>query len=223
MCTVPPSGRRRVSERTTTSVRRATTSRTREEPALWLPSTARKALVIATEIFSGSKATTAALRRITWKATSEGSVPALRARTFEDKGTLRFGGRRIQRRWAVRGRVGIEIHPYPGTTRRIRKNSTCTHLSPGTPRPVVAKKVVAGLLALGSACTTGLPGPIQASSGKVGVVHSPMTVAGAAPAYRSEPGTGFPFNPHGSGNQQRLQYADETDVSSTKVLHIVDF
>ncbi len=40
----------------------------RAEAAPWLPFTARKALVTATEILAGSKPTTAPLRRITLKS-----------------------------------------------------------------------------------------------------------------------------------------------------------
>jgi hypothetical protein len=65
MCTVPPEGCRRISAATTFSVRIATCSRTRAEAAPWPPFTAMNALVIAIEIFEGSKPTTAPLRRIT--------------------------------------------------------------------------------------------------------------------------------------------------------------
>ena len=64
MWKVPPCGWRRTSAPTTLSVRRATSSRMRAEAAPWLPFTARKALVIATEILAGSKPTTAPLRRM---------------------------------------------------------------------------------------------------------------------------------------------------------------
>ncbi len=68
MCTVPPPGRRRVSACTTPAVRRATRSRTRAEAPPCPPSTAMKALVIASAIFSALKGTMAPLRRITSKA-----------------------------------------------------------------------------------------------------------------------------------------------------------
>src|SRR5207302_9475430 len=49
----------------------------RAEPAPWPPSTARNALVMATEIFAGSKPTTAPLRRISlyWE-NGDGCAPA---------------------------------------------------------------------------------------------------------------------------------------------------
>ncbi|MNC89384.1 hypothetical protein D3C83_53090 [compost metagenome] len=65
MCTVPPCGWRRTRAPTTDSVSPATRSRMRAEAAPWLPFTARNAFVTATEIFPGSKPTTAPLRRIT--------------------------------------------------------------------------------------------------------------------------------------------------------------
>ena len=65
MWIVPPSGLRFISAATTPSVSFATCSRTRADAAPWPPLTARNALVIAIEIFAGSKPTTEPLRRIT--------------------------------------------------------------------------------------------------------------------------------------------------------------
>ena len=62
---LPNSKLRRMSAWTTPSVSAATCSRMRAEAAPWLPLTARKAFVIATEILPGSNPTTAPLRRIT--------------------------------------------------------------------------------------------------------------------------------------------------------------
>src|SRR5437773_6893846 len=73
MWIAPPSGLRRISAATTASVRRAVSSRTRAEAALWPPLTARNALVTAIAIFEGSKATTAPLRRMTLYCASRGS------------------------------------------------------------------------------------------------------------------------------------------------------
>src|SRR3989304_5178162 len=65
MWKVPPAGRRRTRAFTTLSASEATSSRILAEAAPWPPLTARNALVSATEIFDGSKPTTAPLRRIT--------------------------------------------------------------------------------------------------------------------------------------------------------------
>src|SRR5574343_1580895 len=178
ICTVPPSGRRRVSERTTASVSLATTSRTREDAALWLPSTARKALVMATEIFSGSKVTTAPLRRMTWSAASADSLLAERARTFEDTTILRDEGRRIESTQPAPGERYPGSDPLRQHTQQNWRTATHIDLSSGTPRPIVDwKDVAAGLLALGSGCFTRLPG---LSQWHWVAKHSPITVAGAA-------------------------------------------
>ena len=66
MWTVPPPGRRRVRAATTCSVSSRTRSWTRLEAAALPPSTARKALVMATMILLASKWVTLPLRRITW-------------------------------------------------------------------------------------------------------------------------------------------------------------
>src|SRR5664279_2023374 len=58
------------------SVSWAVSSRTRAEPALWPPLTARNALVTAMAIFDGSKATTAPLRRMTLYCAKRGSALA---------------------------------------------------------------------------------------------------------------------------------------------------
>src|SRR3977135_2934751 len=76
MWIAPPSGLRFISALTTTSVRCAVSSRTRDEAPLWPPLTARKALVTAMAIFDGSNATTAPLRRMTLYWESVGSVLA---------------------------------------------------------------------------------------------------------------------------------------------------
>ena len=65
MWNMPPDGMRRISDVTTDPVSVSTISRTRAELALCPPLTARKAFVIAIEIFDGSKPTTEPLRRIT--------------------------------------------------------------------------------------------------------------------------------------------------------------
>src|SRR3984893_10209694 len=74
MWMAPPSGLRFISALTTTSVRCAVSSRTRDDAALCPPLTARNALVTAMAIFDGSKATTAPLRRMTLYWESVGSV-----------------------------------------------------------------------------------------------------------------------------------------------------
>ena len=65
MWMAPPSGLRFISALTTASVRLPTCSRTRADAAPWPPLMARNALVMAIEIFAGSKFTTEPLRRIT--------------------------------------------------------------------------------------------------------------------------------------------------------------
>src|SRR6266540_2686554 len=79
MWIAPPSGLRFISAETTTSVRFATSSRTRADAAPWPPFTARNAFVIAMVIFDGSNGTTAPLRRITLYCASRGSTFAGRA------------------------------------------------------------------------------------------------------------------------------------------------
>src|SRR5438270_12153196 len=74
MWIAPPSGLRFISALTTTSVRCAVSSRTRDDAALCPPLTARNALVTAMAIFDGSKATTAPLRRMTLYWEGVGSV-----------------------------------------------------------------------------------------------------------------------------------------------------
>ncbi|MNR09689.1 hypothetical protein D3C85_1259030 [compost metagenome] len=64
MWMAPPSGLRRISALTTPSVSCATLSRMLAELAPWAPITARKVLVMAMEILTGSNATTAPLRRM---------------------------------------------------------------------------------------------------------------------------------------------------------------
>src|ERR1700674_2735292 len=76
MWIAPPSGLRFISALTTTSVRCAVSSRTRDDAALCPPLTARNALVTAMAIFDGSNATTAPLRRMTLYWESVGSVLA---------------------------------------------------------------------------------------------------------------------------------------------------
>ncbi|MCY1492313.1 hypothetical protein D9M68_261190 [compost metagenome] len=65
MWMVPPEGMRRLKVAVTCSVRRATVSWMREEAAAVPPSTARKALVMATVILSSVYGTTVPLRLIT--------------------------------------------------------------------------------------------------------------------------------------------------------------
>src|SRR5262245_58748617 len=76
MWNVPPAGCRRTSALTTASVSCATSSRTRAEAAPWPPFTARNDLVIATEIFDGSNATTEPFRRMTlyWESSEASSI-----------------------------------------------------------------------------------------------------------------------------------------------------
>ena len=75
MWMAPPSGLRFISAPTTRSVSLATSSRTRADAAPWPPWMARNALVIAIEIFIGSKPTTEPLRRITLYCANRGSIP----------------------------------------------------------------------------------------------------------------------------------------------------
>ena len=76
MWIVPPDGMRRLNVPTTCSVSFATVSWIRELAAAVPPSTARNALVIATEILLSSKGTTVPLRLIT--RICPGAVAAIR-------------------------------------------------------------------------------------------------------------------------------------------------
>lgn len=74
MCRVPPSGMRRRKACSIASVDWRTKSRTREEAAALSPSTAMKALLMATAILSASKGMTSPLRLMTrraWGAVTE--------------------------------------------------------------------------------------------------------------------------------------------------------
>lgn len=86
-----------------------------------------------------------------------------------------------------------------------------------TPPHRYKEKVVAGLLALGSARFTHLPGRIQWQRM---VKHSPMTVAGAAPGFRLRPGTGFPFNPGQGGTNNEGAVCRPDDRFVNKALYV---
>src|SRR5512141_1489113 len=90
MWIAPPSGLRFIRAATTTSVSLATSSRTRADAAPWPPLTARNALVMAIEIFAGSKPTTAPLRRMVLYCARRGSAPP--ALALPDSPARRVGG-----------------------------------------------------------------------------------------------------------------------------------